>query len=199
VRRKIKQGSRRIALIAPTTSAARDVLIEGESGILAHAWEHDRDDLGNVMGRPMYEPSKRRLTWGNGAIATAFSAEEPDRLRGPQHDVVLADELAAWSLIKRESVELQKSYAWDMAMMGLRIGKNPQAMIATTPRPIPILRELLRSPMCVVTRATTYANRRNLAPAFFQHIIAKYKGTPSAGRSLKAISLRKRRVRYGRG
>ena len=177
VRRKIKQGSRRIALIAPTTSAARDVLIEGESGILAHAWEHDRDDLGNVIGRPMYEPSKRRLTWGNGAIATAFSAEEPDRLRGPQHDVVLADELAAWSLIKRESLELQKSYAWDMAMMGLRIGKNPQAMIATTPRPIPILRELLRSPMCVVTRATTYANRRNLAPAFFQHIIAKYKGT----------------------
>ena len=113
----LKQGSRRIALIAPTTLAARDVLIEGESGILGHAWEHDRDDLGNVMGRPVYEPSKRRLTWGNGAIATAFSAEEPDRLRGPQHDAVFADELAAWSLVKREQPEMQRSYAWDMAML----------------------------------------------------------------------------------
>jgi phage terminase large subunit-like protein len=179
VRRKIKQGSRRIALIAPTTSAARDVLIEGESGILAHAWEHDRDDLGNFMGRPVYEPSKRRLTWGNGAIATAFSAEEPDRLRGPQHDCILADELAAWSKVKSATAAdpVQSSYAWDMAMMGLRIGRRPQAMVATTPRPIPILRELMRSPACVVTRATTFANRANLAPAFFEHIISKYRGT----------------------
>jgi phage terminase large subunit-like protein len=177
VRRKIKSGSRRIALIAPTTASARDVLIEGESGILAHAWEHDRDDRGNVMGRPFYEPSKRRLTWGNGAIATAFSAQEPDRLRGPQHDALLADELAAWSLVRREQPEVQRSYAWDMAMLGLRIGSNPQAMIATTPRPIPLLRELIRSPTCAVTRATTFANRANLAPAFFEHIIAKYKGT----------------------
>jgi phage terminase large subunit-like protein len=177
VRRKIKQGSRRIALIAPTTSAARDVLIEGESGILAHAWEHDRDDLGNVMGRPVYEPSKRRLTWGNGAIATAFSAEEPDRLRGPQHDCILADELAAWSKVKSATAAdpVQSSYAWDMAMMGLRIGRRPQAMVATTPRPIPILRELMRSPACAVTRATTFANRANLA--FFEHIISKYRGT----------------------
>jgi hypothetical protein len=179
VRRKIKQGSRRIALIAPTTSAARDVLIEGESGILAHAWEHDRDDLGNIMGRPVYEPSKRRLTWGNGAIATAFSAEEPDRLRGPQHDCILADELAAWSKVKSATAAdpVQSSYAWDMAMMGLRIGRRPQVMVATTPRPIPILRELMRSPACAVTRATTFANRANLAPAFFEHIISKYRGT----------------------
>jgi phage terminase large subunit-like protein len=179
VRRKIKSGSRRIALIAPTTASARDVLIEGESGILAHAWEHDRDDLGNVMGRPVYEPSKRRLTWGNGAIATAFSAEEPDRLRGPQHDCILADELAAWSKVKSATAAdpVQSSYAWDMAMMGLRIGRRPQAMVATTPRPIPILRELMRSPACAVTRATTFANRANLAPAFFEHIISKYRGT----------------------
>src|SRR5262249_4676132 len=122
------------------------------------------------------EPSKRRLTWQNGAIATAFSAEEPDRLRGPQHDTVVADELAAWPQIKRvEGGDVERSYAWDMAMMGLRLPPNPQAMIATTPRPLS--RELVRSPNCVVTRATTYANRQNLAPSFFEHIIAKYKGT----------------------
>jgi phage terminase large subunit-like protein len=92
VRRKIKQGSKRVALIAPTTRDARFVLIEGESGILAHAWEGDVDDAGNHMGRPLFEPSLRRLTWANGAIATTFSAEEPDRLRGPQHDCVLADD-----------------------------------------------------------------------------------------------------------
>lgn len=175
VRNKIKRGSGRIALISPTTSATRDVLVEGESGILPHAWEHDRDDRGNHMGRPLYEPSKRRLTWANGAIATAYSAEEPDRLRGPQHDCLLADELAAWFKIKSEG---GGGYScWDMAMMGLRIGVNPQAMIATTPRPIPILRELMRSPNTVTTRATTFANRSNLAPTFYSHIIAKYEGT----------------------
>jgi len=86
VRQKIKEGARRIGLIAPTTSSARDVLIEGESGILPHSWVHDRDDNGNLMGRPLYEPSKRRLTWANGAIATAYSAEEFDcrRGRGPR-------------------------------------------------------------------------------------------------------------------
>ena len=199
VRRKIKQGSRRIALIAPTTSAARDVLIEGESGILAHAWEHDRDDLGNVIGRPMYEPSKRRLTWGNGAIATAFSAEEPDRLRGPQHDVVFADELAAWSPVKREQPEVQRSYAWDMAMLGLRIGANPQAMIATTPRPIPILRELMpRRP------ARSLAPRRSpTAPISRRHFSSissrNTAALGSVGKSLWATSLRRPRVRCGRG
>jgi Terminase large subunit, T4likevirus-type, N-terminal len=113
VRNKIKRGSGRIALISPTTSATRDVLIEGESGILPNAWEHDRDDAGNHLGRPLYEPSKRRLTWANGAIATAYSAEEPDRLRGPQHDCLLADELAAWFNIKTEGGGYS---CWDMAM-----------------------------------------------------------------------------------
>jgi phage terminase large subunit-like protein len=178
VRKKIKQGSKRIALISPTTSGTRDVLIEGESGILPHSWEHDRDDTGVIMGRPLYEPSKRRLTWANGAIATAYSAEEPDRLRGPQHDCLLADELASWFKIRNQGGDLQNAYScWDMAMMGLRIGVNPQAMIATTPRPIPLLRELIKSPNTITTRATTFANRSNLAPTFFEHIIKKYEGT----------------------
>ena len=91
----------RIALVAPTASDVRDVMIEGESGILATAANHMR---------PVYEPSKRRLTWPNGAVATAFSADEPDRLRGPQHDAAWADELAAWTYPE----------AWDMLQFGLR-------------------------------------------------------------------------------
>src|SRR5437016_589816 len=140
----------RIAIVAATAADVRDVMVEGASGILAVA---------PPWFRPHYEPSKRRLTWPNGAIATTFSAEEPDRLRGPQHDCILADELAAWSKVKSATAAdpVQSSYAWDMAMMGLRIDRRPQAMVATTPRPIPILRELMRSPACAVTRATTFA------------------------------------------
>jgi hypothetical protein len=82
--------------MAPTAKAARDVMIDGLGGILSVSWKHDRDHRGNLVGRPVYEPSKARLTWENGAIATIFSAEEADRLRGPQHEVIWADELAAW-------------------------------------------------------------------------------------------------------
>jgi phage terminase large subunit-like protein len=169
VRGKVKTGCRRIGLIAPTQADIRDVMIEGTSGVLAVSWEHDRDQRGTPMGVPTYEPSKRhRLTWGNGAIALGYSAEEPDRLRGPQHDALWADEVAAWQ---------DPNGAWDMAMFGLRIGSNPQAMVSTTPRPIPIIRELLRSPTCVATRATTWANRGNLAATFISKIVSKYEGT----------------------
>src|SRR5216684_1413754 len=93
--------ARRIALVAPTAADARDVMVEGESGLLAIAPPWDR---------PLYEPSKRRLTWPNGAVATIFSADEPERLRGPQHDFAWCDELAAWRYPE----------AWDMLMFGLR-------------------------------------------------------------------------------
>lgn len=168
IRERAKAGASRLALIAPTSADARDVMVEGYSGILACGWQHDKDHKGNLLGRPSYEPSKRRLTWANGAIATLFSAEEPDRLRGPQHDALWADELAAWA---------DPNAAWAMAMFGLRLGDNPQAMVSTTPRPIPLLRELMADPTCVMTRATTWANRGNLAPAFMSQIIAKYEGT----------------------
>jgi phage terminase large subunit-like protein len=179
VRDKVRLGAKLIALIAPTTADSRDVMVEGPSGIMSVCWEDDKDKYGNLMGVPLYEPSKRRITWHNGAQATTFSAEEPDRLRGPQHDTIWADELAAWRLPK--DIDAGQN-AWDMAMFGLRIGDNPQAMITTTPRPIPVIRELLRmskgpSPMCVLTRASTYENRANLAGSFLSHIIAKYEGT----------------------
>lgn len=168
IRDRVKAGFGRMALIAPTAADARDVMVEGSSGVLGCGWRNDRDHRGNPVGLASYEPSKRRLTWANGAIATLFSAEEPDRLRGPQHDGAWCDEVAAWA---------NPSAAWDMAMLGLRLGQNPQAMVSTTPRPIPLLKNLLADPACVVTRAATRANRANLALAFLSQIASKYEGT----------------------
>lgn len=168
VRNKIKHGCRRVGLIAPTASSAREVMVEGDGALLSVCWHLDHDSQGRFMGRPEYEPSRRMLRWANGAIATTYSAEEPDRLRGPQHDAIWCDELASW---------WNPQEVWDMAMFGLRLGDNPRAMISTTPKPIPVLRELMRDENTVITRATTYMNRSNLARAFMDQIITKYKGT----------------------
>src|SRR5262245_43879151 len=150
----------RIALVAATAADARDVLVEGQSGILAVA---------PPWFRPVYEPSKRRLTWSNGAIATTFSAEEPERLRGPQHDAAVCDELGSWS----------RPETWDMLQFGLRLGRHPRCLVATTPRPTKLIRELLarEGRDVVVTRGSTYENRANLAPGFFDQVIRKYEGT----------------------
>jgi phage terminase large subunit-like protein len=137
------------------------VIIEGPSGILATAPKHDR---------PIYEPSKRRLTWSNGAIATAYSADEPERLRGPEHDALYADELAAW----------RDPTAWDMAMFGLRIGANPQACVTTTPRPTKIIRDLVARAGdggVEITRGKTSENQANLSPVFLSQIVGRYAGT----------------------
>lgn len=179
VRGKVKARIRHIGLIAPTTDAARKVMVEGDSGIMENAFEDDVDCKGEIMGRPIYEPSKRQLYWANGSFATIYTAEEPERLRGPQHGAIWADELASWP---RSKVRDNATEAWDNAMFGLRIGLNPQAMISTTPKPIPIIRELINAskgdnPTCVITKATTYDNRAALASPFYSRIIAKYEGT----------------------
>lgn len=159
VREWVERGQcRRLALVAPTAADARDVIVEGESGILA---------ISPPWFMPVYEPSKRRLTWPNGAMATLYSADEPRRLRGPQHDGAWADELAAW----------QYPETWDMLMFGLRLGDDPRCVVTTTPRPIPIIKELLTDEKCVVTRGSTYENEANLAPQFFRDIIRKYEGS----------------------
>jgi phage terminase large subunit-like protein len=157
----------RLALVAPTAGDARDVMVEGESGILAVSppWE-----------RPRYEPSKRRLTWPNGAIATLFSADEPERLRGPQHDAAWCDELATW----------RHPEAWDMLMFGLRLGTDPRVVVTTTPRTTSLIRGLIADPTVIVTRGTTYENRANLASAFFGQIIRKYQGTRLGRQELEA-------------
>jgi phage terminase large subunit-like protein len=154
VHEQVQAGARRIALVGPTAGDVRDVMVEGESGIL---------NCGPV--RPTYEPSKRRVTWPNGAIATTYSADEPDRLRGPQHDAAWADEIAAW----------RYPAAWDMMMLGLRLGTDPRVVATTTPKPVKLVRDLLGT--AVVTRSTTYDNLDNLAPTFREQILARYEGT----------------------
>jgi phage terminase large subunit-like protein len=167
VREQVETGAmRRIALVAPTVQDLRDVMIEG--GILACAppWM-----------RPTYEPSKRhRLTWPNGAVAFGYSAEEPERLRGPQHDGAWCDELAAWKYQE----------TWDMLQFGLRLGTRPRALVTTTPKPIKLLRELLKSDTTKTTRGTTYENRGNLAPSFYSQIVSKYEGTRLGRQELNA-------------
>ena len=177
IREKLQAGCGRLALIAPTAGDARDVMVEGVSGIMSVCWEGDRTDKGEVLGIPAYEPSKRRLTWANGAQAAIFSAEEPERLRGPQHDALWADELAAWA---------DPQATWDMAMFGLRLGANPQAMVTTTPKPLPIIRELVNDPRNVLTRGSTWDNRTHLAESFFHHVVGKYEGTRLGRQELNA-------------
>lgn len=171
-------GCKNGGLISPTTQDIRKVMIEGPAGILACSWAEDVDINGNKVGVPEYSPSLgHRLTWANGAVAHCFSAEEPDRLRGPQHDFLWCDELAAWHYV----VE-----CWDMAMFGLRLGVNPQVMISTTPRPIPIIRELMRSRHTILTKSSTLANRANLSEIAVQRMIAKYAGTRIGRQELNA-------------
>jgi len=148
----------RIHLVAPTASDARDVMLEGQSGILRTA---------PPWFRPVYEPSRRRLSWPNGSLAYLFSAEEPDRLRGPQCHYAWADELAAWA----------RPETWDMLMFGLRLGQHPRICVTTTPKPVRVVRQLLDDPTCAVTRGTTQANARNLAPSFLREILGRYEGT----------------------
>lgn len=163
-------GKRRIALVAATAADAREVMVEGESGIMAVC---DRRGM-----RPLYEPSKRRLTWPNGAIATTYSADEPNRLRGPQHDASWCDEIGAW----RRGVE-----TWDNLQFGLRLGDDPRSIVTTTPRPVPIVKALLKAPRpgdanpdelgtVVISGGSSDDNLANLAPAY-RAIIAKYRGT----------------------
>ncbi len=159
VRAQIERGACvRFGMIGPTAADVRDVMVEGESGLLRTC---------PPRNRPVYEPSKRRLTWPNGAMVTTYSADEPDRLRGPQHDGIWADEIAAWRYPE----------TWDMAMFGLRLGSDPRALVTGTPKPTKLVRELLASSTTTVTRGTTYDNAANLAPAFLQQIIGKYEGT----------------------
>jgi len=177
VRQQVQRGVGRIALIAPTAADARDVMVEGESGLLSVCWAGDKTLNGDVLGRPAYQPSNRRLTWANGATATCFSAEEPERLRGPQHEVGWADELAAWRNLKD---------TWDMYMFGLRLGDDPRTCITTTPKPSPTLRQILKDARTVVTRGSTFDNAGNLAPTFLKAIRDKYEGTRLGRQELNA-------------
>ncbi len=159
IRQEIESGRRgRLALVARTSADARDVIVEGQSGIL---------NISPPWNKPRWIPSKRRLQWANGAVATIYSADEPDLLRGPEHDGAWCDELASWRYPE----------AWDMLMFGLRLGPDPRAVVTTTPKPVKLVRDLMDDPNTVVTRGSSYENRGNLAPMFFDTIVGKYEGS----------------------
>ena len=158
----------RIALIAETAADARDVIVEGDSGLLAC---HPKDF------RPLYEPSKRRLTWPNGAVATLFNATEPDQLRGPQFDAGWLDELAKYDHARE---------VWDMFQFGLRLGTDPRSIVTTTPRGIPLIRELANDPTTHTTYGRTMDNAANLAGTFIKKIHDKYSGTRLGRQELEA-------------
>lgn len=172
VKEQVETGRcRRIALVGATAADVRDVMIEGPSGILS-LYAHLP-----ASERPEYEPSKRRITWPNGAVAIAYSAEEPNRLRGPQHDGFWADELAAWD---------DPQGAWDQLQFGLRLGAHPRGVVTTTPRPIPLIKALVKDPTVVVTKGSTYDNAANLAPTFLAAIKRAYEGTRLGRQELHA-------------
>lgn len=148
-----------IGLVAETSGDARDVMVEGPAGILSC---HPKSF------RPLYEPSKRRLTWPNGATATLYNAVEPDQLRGPQHDALWGDEVAKWRYMQE---------TWDQAQFGLRLGARPRQIITTTPRPLPLIRKLMNDSTCTVTRGRTWDNAANLAAPFLKTIEERYSGT----------------------
>jgi len=154
---RLHPGSRG-AFVGATASDTRDILVLGESGILNVA----RDDF-----RPVYNPSKRLLTFPNGTIVLLFSADEPNRLRGLQHHWAICDELASW----------RYPDAWDQLLLGLRLGHDPRVAVATTPRPTALIRGLLKDPTCHVTRGSTYENAANLAKPFLDAIVRRYEGT----------------------
>lgn len=159
VRQKIESGAYgRGALVAATAADARDVMVEGESGLLA---------VSSSRFRPAYQPSRRRVEWPNGAIVTLYSAEEPDQLRGPQHDFGWADEIAKW----------RRPDTWNQLTLGMRLGPNPQICVTTTPKPTALLKSIIADSSTTMTEGSTYDNLSNLSPKFIQQVVNRYEGT----------------------
>ncbi|CAN5444088.1 terminase family protein [soil metagenome] len=156
----------RIALVGATAAEARRVMVEGESGLLEIAPDETR---------PTWEPSLGRLTWPNGARALVYSAAEPDAMRGSENHVAWADEIAKWP---------RGEDAWDILAMTLRVGRWPRIVATTTPRPVPLIRRLVRSPQVAITRGRTSDNCANLGDGFLDAMLADYAGTALARQEL---------------
>jgi len=154
----------RIALVGRTPADVRDVMIEGESGIL---------NCSRGV-RPVYESTKRRVTWANGSQAAAYSAEVPSVLRGPEHEFAWAEETASWTDARRGDV---LDTAWNNLMLGLRLGQKPRCVVTTTPKPNRLIRTIVSRTSTTVTTGTTYDNLDNLAPSFRDAVLATYEGT----------------------
>jgi phage terminase large subunit-like protein len=154
-------------IVGETSADARDIMIEGESGLLA---------VSPPWNRPRYRKTLRRLDWPNGAVGLVFSADDPEQLRGPQSEVAWADEVGKW----------RYQDAIDNLLFGLRLGPHPHACFTTTPRETRMIRNLLKDPTVHVTHSTTFDNKDNLSPSFFSRIVGKYEGTRIGRRELYA-------------
>ena len=161
-----EKPNKRIALVGRIPSDVRDVMIEGESGLIACA---------KRIGLELeYVPSKGRLVFPNGTIAYTYSAEVPSKLRGPQHDYAWADELSSWNDARKgDAVDT----AWNNLVLGLRLGKQPRVIVTTTPKPNLLTKTILKRQSTVITSGSTYDNLENLAPTFKEQVLATYEGT----------------------
>jgi phage terminase large subunit-like protein len=158
----------RIAIVATDAADGRDVMVEGSSGIM---------EVSNPYFKPVYEPSKKRLTWPNGAQAQIYSAEDPDSLRGPQFHAAWCDEICKWA---------NPQDTWDNLQFGLRLGDNPRQVVTTTPRPIKLIKDIILRDDTFITKGSTYENLENLAPAFRSQIVSRYEGTRIGRQELEA-------------
>lgn len=163
--------SRRVALVGETYDQVRDVMVFGESGILACS-PADR--------KPEWQATRRQLVWPNGATAKCYSANDPEALRGPQFDAAWADELAKWP---------KAEVTWDMLQFALRLGKEPRQVVTTTPRSDSILRQIIDASSTVMTTAPTEANRAYLAASFLEEIRSRYAGTRLGRQELDGVLL----------
>lgn len=149
----------RIALVGATAADIRDVMVEGPSGILNAFPPHQR---------PHYESSKRKITFHSGAVAHCYSADEPERLRGPNFSFAWADELAAW---------VKEQETWDQLMMTMRAGSHPRIVVTTTPKPSPLIVSLTKRPDIAITSGSTFENSANLAPSYLADLRRTFGGT----------------------
>jgi len=169
------QGQLRFALVARTAADVRDVIVEGESGIM---------NISPPSERPHYEPSKRRLTWPNGNVATLLTADEPDGLRGIQAHYAWADELAAW----RQTPDAAGMTSWDNLRVATRLGQYPQIITTTTPKRVPVLYSLIeeqkKTGKVFISKGSTLDNAGNLSDSYLTAITGVYEGTRLAAQEL---------------
>jgi phage terminase large subunit-like protein len=161
----------RIALVGETIDQVREVMIFGDSGIMACS-PPDR--------RPTWQSTRKRLIWPNGAVASIHTAHDPEGLRGPQFDAAWVDELAKWKRAQE---------TWDQLQFALRLGDQPQVCVTTTPRNVGVLKDLLGAPTTVVTHAKTEANRAFLAGSFLEEVRRRYAGTRLGRQELDGVLL----------
>jgi len=168
VREQVKQGKKRIAYVCSTNSDVERVFVKGESGILNACWKKDETYKGKHLGVPEWSPTKRTLTWANGAKVECYSSQEPERLRGPQFEAAACDELCSWAYGEE---------TWSMLQFCLRLGKHPKVFIATTPKSTALLREIMKNPKTMVVRGSTFDNASNLADTYLTAVKEQYEGT----------------------